>query len=218
MARPLHDYVYRNTGGESVAYERLPSLVRADEGILRIHRVDALRPLIGRDVDLLVEARQLAEFLEVVVHLLVADDWQCLVSREMGVLVLVKYATGDVVQVDGEGVRRLHGSDLDMVLLDIAATKVIHVRMAEPGEAAEHEHVPGPLQVGLALRDFVREKLLDLLYREEDDLLLSAGEFRAEKLEVGHVMVTEIPGPPQEPFQVSELLEGRIVRQALIRE
>lgn len=211
MASPLHDDVHRDPSCKCIADEGLAALVRADELVFRNNDVPALSAMVGGHSDGLIEAGKLAKLFQVVVHFLVGDDGKGLIVREGYVLVLVKDPLGDVVQVDGEAVGRLDSSDVDAVVIDVASPEVGHVRVPEAGEATEDKHVADPQQVLFALRDFIGQEHPYFVDGKEDNLLLSGGQLRLIGLECQAPMITVSFGPPHEPLEVTEMLDGRLV-------
>ena len=110
--------------------------------------------LVGGDADFLIDTGELTQLLDVAVHSLVGVVRQGLVVLEWGVLVFIKNGLGNLVQFDGDAVRRLDGRDLDVVALDIASSEVVDIGVPEAGEAAEEEDVPDGIQVGLGFGEF----------------------------------------------------------------
>ena len=97
------------------------------------------------DVDGLVEAAELADLFEVLVHLLVGDDGKGQVSGEIQVFVFVQNGLGMFVELNLEVSIGLLSSDGEDSVLDIVTMNVGHVRIAEGGEGAEAEEVSRPL-------------------------------------------------------------------------
>ena len=93
----------------------------ADQFPLRLDLVGADVALVGGDTDLLIDTGESAQLLDVAVHRLVGVVRQGLVVLEGGVLVFIQNIPGNLVQFDGDAVRRLDGRDIDVVALDIAA-------------------------------------------------------------------------------------------------
>ena len=125
--------------------------VGANQLPLGLDLVGADVALVGGDADFLIDTGEYARFLDVAVHRLVGVVREGFAVLEGGVLVFLQNGLGDLVQFDGDAVRRLDCRDLDVVALDVAATKVVDVEMPEAGEAAEEEDVTDGIQVGLGL-------------------------------------------------------------------
>ena len=138
----------------------------SDEFPLGLDLVGADVALVGGDADFLIDSGQTAELLDVAVHRLFSIVRKGLVVLEGSVFVLFQDGLGDLVQFDGDTVRRLDGRDLNVVALDIAAAEVVDVGVTEAGEAAEQEDVPDGIQVGLGLREFLVTDAGDFLLGE----------------------------------------------------
>ncbi len=137
MTGPFHHDVRGNAEGEGVDDEGAAAGVGADEFPLGLDLVGSDVTLVGGDADFLVDTSQAAQLLDVAVHRLVGVVREGLAVLEGGVLVFLQNIPGDLVQLDGNAVRRLDGRDLDVVALDVAAAKVVDVRVPETREAAE---------------------------------------------------------------------------------
>ena len=162
----------------------------------------------------LVDFRKFSQFFQVVVHLLVADDRERLVSFKLHVLVFVKYRPAVVVQFDDKAVSSLYGGDFYMPVPNVAPFEVVHVRIAQPTETAEQKDVPYPFEILLGRGYLVVFQFVQFFPCEEYHLLLDAFQLRVEAL-VGVVHAVPFLGaPPQEPFQVGYLLHGGRVAQA----
>ena len=97
----------------------------ADKFPLGLDLVGADVALVGGDTDLLIDAGEAAQLLDVAVHRLVGVIRQGLAVFEGGVLVFLQNGLGDLVQFDGEAVGRLLSRDFNVVTLDIAAAEVV---------------------------------------------------------------------------------------------
>ena len=137
MPGPFHDDVGGDTHGEGVDDEGAAAGVGANEFPLGLDLVGADVALVGGDTDLFIDAGELAQFLDVAVHRLVGVVRKGLVVLERSILVFLQDGFGDLVQFDGDAVRRLDCRDLDVVALDVAAAEVVDVGVPEAGEAAE---------------------------------------------------------------------------------
>ena len=74
MSGPFHDYLGRDAAGEGEADEGAAAGVGAYEGPFGAGLPDFLSCAVECPCDWCVEAAELAEVLEVLVHLLVGDD------------------------------------------------------------------------------------------------------------------------------------------------
>lgn len=83
----------------------------ADKLMLGVHFIHTFITLIVRYADWSVYFRHLAKLLDIVVHLLVCQDWQSLIVFERYILVLVKNGACHIVQFDTEGVRCFYSCD-----------------------------------------------------------------------------------------------------------
>ncbi len=108
----------------------------ADEFPFRLDLVGSDVALVGGDADLLIDTSELAQLLDVAVHRLVGVVRQGLVVLEGGVFVFLQNIPGNLVQLDGDAVRRLDGRYLDVVALDVAGStgmsKSIRDTMTKP--------------------------------------------------------------------------------------
>ena len=93
------------------------------------------------DVDGCAEFAELADFLEVLVHLLVGDDGKGQVSGKILVFVFVQDGLGVGVEFDLEAGVGLLGDYGDGSVLDVVPVEVGHVGVAEDGEDTEAEEV-----------------------------------------------------------------------------
>ena len=166
MAGPFHHDVGRDAEGEGIDDEGAATGVGADQFPLGLDLVGADVAFVGGDADLLIDAGEFAKLLDVAVHRLVGIVRQGLVVLEGGVLVFLQNIPSNLVQLDGDAVCSLDGSDLDVVALNVAATKVIDIGVTEAGEAAEQEDIPDGIQVGLGLREFLVTDAGDFLLGE----------------------------------------------------
>ena len=142
MAGPFHHDVRGDAEGQGVDDEGAAAGMGADELPLGQDLVGADVALVGGDADLLIDTSQFAQLFDVAVHRLVGVVRKGFVVLEGGVLVFLQNILGDLVLLDGNAIRRLDGRDLDVVALNVAATKVVDIGVTEAGEAAEQEDVP----------------------------------------------------------------------------
>ena len=129
MPRPFHHHLRRNTQRECIADEGATTGVRTHQFALRRYEVDAFIALVVGFPHRLVDTGQLRQLLQIVVHLLVADDRQYLVPLECHMLVFIEDRPAVIIQLDYEAVGRLDGRNFDMSIFDIAAAQVEDIRM-----------------------------------------------------------------------------------------
>ena len=101
MAGPFHDDIGRDAHGEGVADEGTAAGVGAEDRVLGLGLFDALAVLVVNLGDGGVDARQLGQLLQVVVHLLVADDGEDGAAGEDLVFVLLQDGLGVFVELNG---------------------------------------------------------------------------------------------------------------------
>ena len=215
MAGPFHHDVRGDAQGQSIDDEGAAAGMGADALPLRLDLVGSDVALVGGGADFFVDTGELAQLLDVAVHRLVGIVRQGLVVFEGGVLVFLQNIPGDLVQLDGDAVRRLDGRYLDVVALNVAATKVVDIGVTEAGEAAEQEDVTDGIQVGLGLGEFQIADAGDLLLGEVDDLPLRHLQGRMEFLIVQVGVVAPVGRPVQEPAEIAQLLLDGIVGDLL---
>ena len=214
VAGPFHHDVRGDAEGEGVDDEGAAAGVGADEFPLRLDLVSSDVSLVGGDANLLIDSGEFTQLLDVAVHRLVGIVREGLVVLEGGVLVLLQNGLGDLVQFDGDAVRRLNGCYLDVVAFDVATAEVVDVGVPEAGEAAEQEDVPDGIQVGLGLRELQIADAGDFLLGKVDDLPLRHLQGRVEFLIVQVGVVAPVGRPVQEPAEVAQLLLDGGVLQA----
>lgn len=146
VASPFHDYFSGDAKHYGVTDECAAASMAAYQLVLGAHFVYASCTSVVCLMHRRVYPSEFAEFLQELVHLLVADDWQCLVVLERHVLVLVKDCPAVIVQVYLQVVACLYGSDFDVIVLGVASAQVVNIRMAKSREAAEEKHVAHTLQ------------------------------------------------------------------------
>jgi len=214
VAGPFHDDVRGDAHGKGVDDEGAATGVGADEFPLGLDLVGSDIALVGGNADLLIDTSEFAQLLDIAVHRLVGVVRQGLVVLEGGILVFLQNIPGDLVQLDGNAVRRLDGRDLDVVALNVAAAEVVDVGVPETGEAAEQEDVPDRIQVDLGLGEFQVAHTGDFILGQVNDLPLRHLERRAEFLIVQVGVVASVGGPVQEPAEIAQLLLDGGVLQA----
>ncbi len=214
VAGPFHHDVRGDAEGQGVDDEGAATGVGADQFPLGLDLVGADVAFVGGDADFLIDAGELAQLLDVAVHRLVGVVRQSLVILEGGVLVFLQNIPGNLVQLDGDAVRRLDGRYLDVVALDVAAAEVVDVGVPEAGEAAEQEDVPDGIQIGLGLGEFQFADAGDFFLSEIDDLPLRHLQGRVEFLIVQVGVIAPVGSPVQEPAEVPQLLLDGGVLQA----
>ena len=127
VAGPFHNDVGRDAEGQGVDDEGAAAGMGSDQLPLGLDLVGADVALVGGDTNLFIDTSEFAQLLDISVHRLVGVVRQGLVVLEGGILVFLQNIPGNLVQLDGDAVRRLDGRDLDVVALDVAATKVVDV-------------------------------------------------------------------------------------------
>ena len=215
MAGPFHHDVGGDAKGEGVDDEGAATGMGADEFPLGLDLISADVALVGGDANLLIDTGELAQFLDVAVHRLVGVVRKGLVVLEGRIFVFLQDGLGDLVQFDGDAVRRLNGRDLDMVALDVATAEVVDVGVPEAGEATEQEDVPDGIQVGLGFREFQIADTGDFLFGKIDNLPLRHLQCRMELLIVQVGVVAPVGRPVQEPAEIAQLLLDGIVGDLL---
>ena len=113
----------------------------------RVDLVNTDITLVECNADRIIDFGQFAKFLEIPIHRLVGVVGQGLVILKRNVFVLIKNSLGNVVQLNGDTIRRFDGRNLDVVSLDITSAKVVDIRVPEAGEAAKEEDVPDRVQI-----------------------------------------------------------------------
>lgn len=226
MTGPFHDDVGGDAHGEGVADEGAAAGVGAEDGVLGLRLFNALAVLVVNLGDGGVESGQLGQFLQIVVHLLVADNRKNGAAGEDAVFVFLKDGLGVLVEFDGNLVVSLDGGYVYYAIHNIGRLQVAHIGIAERGEAAEAEHVLHPIQatgegnrlfvllalvcpqfdLGAGLGNFVVVQAHELFPVQEDDGFVRCLELGMEALVVGGGIVA-FPGcPVQEPFEIAPLL------------
>ena len=205
MPGPFHYHIRGYSQGKSIDDEGAAAGVGTDELILGIDSVRAYIPFIGGHPDLFINTGQFAKLLDIPVHGLVGQIWKCLIVFKGDILVLFQNGFGDIVQLDGDAVGRLDGSDFNMVSFDVAAAEVVGVGVPKAGEAAEEQHIPHRIQEGLLGRQLQRPDLFDFLLGQVNDTLLRLFEGRMEGFIAAVCVESFLGGPVQEPFKVEFL-------------
>ena len=147
VPRPFHHHLCGNAERKRVADECPSSGMGAQQRVFGCNGVYTLAAFIVGFAYWLVDFRKFPQFFQVVVHLLVADDWERLVSFKLHVLVFVKYRPAVVVQFDDKAVSSLYGGDFYIPVPNVAPFEVVHVRIAQPAETAEQKDVPYPFEI-----------------------------------------------------------------------
>lgn len=127
MPRPFHDDVGWDAHGEGVADEGAAAGMGAEDGIFGLRLFNALAVLVVDLGDGGVDAGQFGQFLQVIVHLLVADDWKDGAAREDAVFVFVKDRLGVLVELDGNLVMGLDRGHTDDASRDIQLLQIEHI-------------------------------------------------------------------------------------------
>ena len=126
MAGPFHHDVGRDAEGEDVNDEGAAASMGADKFPLRLDLVGSDVALVGGDADFLIDTGQLTQLLDVAVHRLIRVVRQGLVVLEGGVLVFLQNIPGNLVQLDGDAVRRLDAGKWIGAKAGFFATAEIH--------------------------------------------------------------------------------------------
>ncbi len=143
MACELHDNVRRDSVGEGEADEGLATGVSADKFVLGIDFIVSGAVAVAGDGVRCGEAANLAQVLESAVHLLVCDVREGLAVLEVFVLVFVQDGEGVLVKDDWKAVMGLLGGDVEDTVLNVHTVHFHDIGIAEAGESAEAEEVPG---------------------------------------------------------------------------
>ena len=151
VSRPLHHHLCGNAERKRVADECPSSGMGAQQRVFGCNGVYTLAAFIVGFAYRFADFRKFPQFFQVVVHLLVADDRERLVSFKLHILVFVKYRPAVVVQFDDKAVSSLYGGDFYMPVPNVAPFEVVHVRIAQPAETAEQKDVPYPFEILLGL-------------------------------------------------------------------
>ncbi len=236
MAGPFHHDLRRDTAGEGEADESTAAGVGAYHLILREGFLDTLTGTVADPLDGLVESGKLAEVFQVAVHQLVGQHRQRTAIGEVLILIFIKAGFGETVQVDGKAVVGLHRGHIHRISLDVRPLEVGQIGIAERGESAEAEAVPGlghaagildlflvllaihieQLDFGAVLGNLEAIQVQQFLLRQEDDRLLQNLELGPVGFD-GQLPAVALPdGPVQEPAQVVELLLDALLLQAAL--
>ena len=236
VAGPFHDHLRRDAAGEGQADEGAAAGMGAQHLILGEGLLDPLASTETYPGDGIIEAAELAQVLQVVIHLLVGNHRQGVVANGLQILVLVEYGFGIGVQINGQAVVGLLGGNVDVLVRNVLLPEVIHIRETEGREGAEAEKVPGfgqgtgfldnllvlvavhvqQLDLGAVLGNLVIIQGSQFILIKEDDGLLNNLEFG---LVPGYGILAGIflpERPVREPQQVLVLLPDAVVLQALV--
>ena len=156
-----------------------------------------------------VEASRLAQILQAGVHGHLARHWQShRAGRRRLVGVLVEYGRGVFVQLDAQGVGGLLRDDgYVLVAMHVATPQLGNVRVAQPREAAEEEHVSNVLEnlvggrVAHQLPDLVTSAVYDFVRRAADSL-----DPQLERVVAVAVIVAVVVRPSEEELYCGEEL------------
>lgn len=111
--------------------------MRAQHGILGINLFDTLAAAEAYSLDGSREAAKLAQVLQILIHLLVADYGQSKVVIVFLLGVLVQNLFGKGVEVDGDAIICFLGGDVQDAILNVVPSEIGHIRIPERGEGAE---------------------------------------------------------------------------------
>ena len=137
MAGPFHDDIVGDSHIEGVADEGAGACMGAKDCVFGFGLLYALTILVVDLGDWGIEAGQLGQFLQILVHLLVADNRKNGAAGKNAVFVFLKDGLGVLIEFDGNLVVGLDGSYVDNTIHNIGRTQIPHVGIAEGGEAAE---------------------------------------------------------------------------------
>lgn len=166
--------------------------------------LDFINTLLSPKVGLanhLIDTGKPTEVMQAVIHLRIRNDGQCLVLFEGYIFVSVQNALTLLIQLNAQGVIGLDGRDINIVLMDITATKILYIGISESRAALEKEDVPDSLQVLPVFRCHIILQFLELVLGEENDPVSCLLQLRTECLEVVHVMETLGKRPAKEPSE-----------------
>ena len=127
VPRPFHHDLRRNAEGKGITDKGTTTSMRTEQSIFRRHLIDALIPLVIGLADRFVDTCKFGKLLEVLIHLLVSDHRECLVVFKYHILILLQDSFAVLVEFDDQAVRSLDRSDFDMILLDVASSKVVDI-------------------------------------------------------------------------------------------
>ena len=151
MSRPFHYHLCRNTESQSITDECASPCVCAEQSIFRRNLINALITLVIGLSYRLIYLCQLAQLFQVIVHLLIADNGQHLVSLKMYIFVLFEDCFAMVIQLNNQTIGSLDGGNLYVVSLNIACAKIIDIGIPQSRKAAEQEHITHSLKILLIL-------------------------------------------------------------------
>ena len=180
MPRPLHHDLRRNAKGKRITDKGTTTSMRTEQSIFRHHLIDALVPFVVGLANRFVDTSKFGKLLEILIHLLVGDNGQCLVVLKYHILILPQDSFAVLVELDDQAVRSLDRSDFDMIFLDVASSEIVDIRVSQSGKALEEEDITHTIKRLLRWRDLELSKLSQLLPSQEDDLLLRILELGSE--------------------------------------
>ena len=131
VAGPFHYYIGRDTKRKGIDNKGASAGMCSHQFPFRVDFVNTDIALVGCDADRIIDFGQFAQFLEIPIHRLIGVVRQGLIILERDVLVLIENSLGNVVQLNGDTIRRFDGRNLDVVPLDITSTKVVDIRVPE---------------------------------------------------------------------------------------
>ena len=127
MSCPFHHDLRRNAKGKRITDKGPTASMCTEQGIFRRYLIDTLITLVVGLADRFVDTSKFSKLLEVLIHLLVSDHRQCLVVLKYHILVLLQDSLAVLVELDDQAIRSLDRSDFDMILLDVASSKVVDI-------------------------------------------------------------------------------------------
>ena len=120
MTSPFHYDIDRYSKCKSFTNEGLAPGMGGKELILLIYSVNAVIPTILGYSYRCVDTCEFSKFLDIIIHLLIADYRKYTTVLKLTVFVFLKYGPAMLVQFNCDGVSGLHGRKLNMILTDIA--------------------------------------------------------------------------------------------------
>ena len=168
--------------------------------VFRINLIDPFVPYIIGNRFGLIQTAQLAEFLDIIVHLLIRYYGQCLIILKRNPVVFIEYCLTVFIQVDCKAVRCFYRCNMKRPVFDIKPFQIIDIRITQRSETAKAENIPNPIQIFLTLRYRKVVNGHQFIPSEVNDTFLGRFQFGL-KGEVSHILVVTIVRRPfQKPF------------------
>ena len=99
----------------------------AQQCIFGRNGIYASAPFIIGSAHRLVDLCQFAQLLQIVVHLLVADDRESLMPLKLHIFIFVKYRLAVVVQLNDKPFGSLYRGDFYISVPDVAFLQIMHI-------------------------------------------------------------------------------------------